>query len=450
MGKRLVSSSFVICIFMLAVSAAQANTETVLYRFQGSADGNAPVGTLLQQGDYLYGATIQGGATCPFGTCGTVYRLGPPVHQNRSWTEDVLYVFQGARFGDGNSPTGGLIADAAGNLYGVTGYGGTGGCILLGALVGCGAVYELSPPQHAGDPWKETVLYSFQGGNDGYLPQGELVFDQAGNLYGTTNFGGAAVCNSFYAGCGTVFQLVPPQQAGGQWTESQLHQFLPFPDGAQPSSGLVIDRNGALYGTTDYGGIQNSGCTDVAGSGCGTIFSLRQGSGGGWRETVLYRFAGVPDGLIPHSAHPILDEAGNLYGTTLEGGTNGFGTVYELSRAGKTWTETILYNFSYSPDGYCPAGPLIFDAAGNLYGTTSYGGPDTPDRGTVFMLQPSGSIWQETSLYGFRYNVHDGGFPASGVLRSRKNGTLFGTTPAGGRSRCFDGCGTVFAVKPPQ
>ena len=155
--------------------------EKVLYSFQGSPDGATPVGGVVfdQQGN-LYGTALGG----PAGSQGTIYQLSPPINKGGSWTEQVIYAFQGKGKNDGQIPSGGLIVDAKGNLYGVTAYGGRGGCLLLGTLVGCGTVYELSPPKQKGGAWTETILYSFQGGKDGYYPSGTLVFDAAGNLYG--------------------------------------------------------------------------------------------------------------------------------------------------------------------------------------------------------------------------------------------------------------------------
>jgi hypothetical protein len=178
-------------IFASNLSAAEWK-EKVLYSFQGYPDGATPVGGVVfdKQGN-LYGAAGGGSNTCPSaGDCGVVYELSPPKQQGVPWTESVLYTFKGHNYGDGATPEGGVILDAAGNLYGTTAYGGAGPCVLLGTAMGCGTVYELSPPAKQGDPWTETVLYSFQGGNDGDFPIGNLTFDGSGNLYGATNFGG--------------------------------------------------------------------------------------------------------------------------------------------------------------------------------------------------------------------------------------------------------------------
>ena len=199
--------------------------EKVLYTFQGVPDGATPTGAVVfDKAGNLYGATLDGGAsTCDGpGQCGTVYQLTPPTQKGGAWTETVLYVFKGHAQNDGATPEGGLVIDQAGNLYGTTGYGGSGPCLLLGGAVGCGTVYELSPPAKQGDPWTETVIYSFQGGKDGYVASGDLVFDKAGNLYGATLFGGGkgTTCDSLYGGqCGTIFRLNPPKTKDGRWTE---------------------------------------------------------------------------------------------------------------------------------------------------------------------------------------------------------------------------------------
>ena len=180
-------------VLMFASSASAEWKEKVLYSFQGGTDGAFPAGgVVFDKIGNLYGATQQGGGTncSPMAACGTVYQLSPPAHQGDPWTETLLHVFKGKQHNDGEFPSGGVIADALGNIYGTSSYGGTGDCVLLGIKGGCGTVFELSPPQSKDGQWTYTVLYSFKGGKDGYLPFGDLVFDAAGNLYGATYFGG--------------------------------------------------------------------------------------------------------------------------------------------------------------------------------------------------------------------------------------------------------------------
>jgi len=249
----------VAAILSLTGNASAEWKEKVLYSFQGGDDGAVPAGGVVfdQQGN-LYGATQQGGGTdcSPMADCGTVYQLAPPAKDGDPWTETVLHVFQGKQHNDGEFPSGGVIADASGNIYGTASYGGTGDCVLLGIKGGCGTVYELSAPQSKGGQWTYTTLYSFKGGKDGYLPSGDLVFDSKGNLYGATAFGGGkgTTCDPYYQYCGTVFELSPPKTKGGKWTEKVLHSFAGGTDGANPNGGLVLDNKGAVYGTTYAGG----------------------------------------------------------------------------------------------------------------------------------------------------------------------------------------------------
>src|SRR5579863_6677686 len=208
-------------ILTLAATASAEWNENVLYSFQGGADaGSVPAGGVVfdKQGN-LYVATADGGpqSCAPIGgACGTVYELSPPVKKGGAWTATLIRMFEGKRSNDASVPTGGLIIDGAGNLYGVTGYGGTGDCILVGVPAGCGTVYELSPPAQKGGLWTETILYSFPTSKEGYLPNGNLVFDGAGNLYGATTFGGGrgTTCDAFYQYCGAVFELSPPKTKG--------------------------------------------------------------------------------------------------------------------------------------------------------------------------------------------------------------------------------------------
>ncbi|MGB6677404.1 MAG: choice-of-anchor tandem repeat GloVer-containing protein [Terriglobales bacterium] len=304
------------------VSVASAEwDEKVLYSFQGVPDGSVPAGgVVFDKTGNLYGATQGGGSSsCDGpGQCGTVYQLTPPTKKGGAWTETVLYVFKGHAYKDGATPEGGVVMDQAGNLYGTTGYGGSGPCTLLGGAVGCGTVYEISPPAKQGDPWTETVLYSFQGGKDGYVASGDLVFDKAGNLYGATLFGGGkgTTCDSLYGGqCGTVFKVSPSKTKGGKWTEKVLHQFSGGTDGANPNGGLVLDSKRAVYGTTPIGGNQlcNFGNGNV---GCGITFRLSAPTtkGGGWTEDVVHRFT-EKDGASPNGGL-IFDAKGGLYGTT--------------------------------------------------------------------------------------------------------------------------------------
>src|ERR1017187_5215686 len=349
-------------VFELTPAAGGGWTETVLHNFNNNGtDGDGPyAGLIFDAAGNLYGTTTTGGAYVG----GTVFELTP--NGSGGWTEKVLYSFcSQTNCTDGVSPYAGLILDAAGNLYGTTQYGGT-------HYIG-GTVFELTPA--AGGGWTEKVLHRFPdyNGTDGTTPLAGLIFDAAGNLYGTTQAGGTLLFR------GTVFELTPA--AGGTWTEQVLHSFGNGMDGSKPSAGLIFDAAGNLYGTTSQGGT-GSNCV----TGCGTVFELTPAAGGGWTETVLHSFdLNGTDGSQPF-AGLIFDAAGNLYGTTYGGGTYTYGTVFELTpTAGGSWTETVLHNFGNGTDGSTPFAGLIFDAAGNLYGTTEQGGTD--NYGTVFELQ---------------------------------------------------------------
>ena len=305
--------------------------------------------------------------------------------------------------GVGGDPQAGLIVDAKGNLYGTTAFG--------GARAG-GSVFELTPAK--GGTWSVKPLHLFLTGiHDGQRPQGGVTFDAAGNLYGTTYWGGTS-------NIGTVFELLP--QPNGTWKEKQLYSFRnSTSDGNGPQAGVIFDAAGNLYGTTWIGGAFN----------LGTVFELMPQAGGGWKEKLLHSFGnGGPDGYTPLAGLTI-DSAGNLYGTTANGGTYGAGTVFELTRTPQgPWTEKVLYGFNRSGDGNFPYGALIFDVAGNLYGTTTQGG--AYGWGTAFELSPSVSgQWTETILYNFNNDNVTGTTPYSKLIFDPK-GNLYGTAEGGG------------------
>lgn len=376
--------------FELSPQSGGGWTETVLHNFHSnSQDGRGPSsGLIFDAAGNLYGTTSNGGGdTQCFHGCGSVFELSP--QSGGGWTEKILYSFK-PNGQDGNYPGGGLIFDAAGNLYGVTGAGGTinsDGCIGGG----CGTVFELSP--QTGGSWKEQVLYNFTGAPDGGEPVG-VIFDPAGNLYGTTFIGGAGACAN---GCGTVFEISPG--SGGQWIEKVLHSFQPNgPDGNTPYGGVIFDTAGNLFGTTGLGGsFVGEECMI---EGCGTVFELSPMSGGNWSEQVLYSFQGGTDGDGP-AAGLAIDAGRNLYGTTVDGGGHsgcsdrGCGTVFEVSpKPGGGWSEKVLHRFrSGLHDGYFPAAGLILDPGGNLYGTTIIGGSS---RGGGKNIHGGGIVFEVT------------------------------------------------------
>jgi uncharacterized repeat protein (TIGR03803 family) len=329
--------------------------------------------------------------------------------------EKVVHNF-GTGHNNGLSPYTGLIFDGSGNLYGTT---------VMGGSENGGTVFETSPNGSGG--WTTRVLYNFGiSGTDGQQPYAGLIFDGAGNLYGTTSAGGSE-------GYGTVFELTP--NGSGGWREVTLHNFgIAYTDGIYPYAGLIFDGSGNLYGTTSKGGSE----------GHGTVFEMTPNGSGGWTEMVLHNF-GITgtDGMGPY-ADLIFDAAGNLYGTTALGGSEGEGTVFEMTPNGSGgWTERVLHNFGIGDaDGLYSYAGLIFDSAGNLYGTTAGGG--SADDGTVFEMTSNGSGgWTERVLHNFGISGTDGMGPYAGLIFDAA-GNLYGTTALGGS----EGEGAVFEMTP--
>lgn len=404
---RRIAITIVLMSIAYTASASASDTETVLYSFHGGKDEGDPYGNLISDlAGNLYG-TACGNDDYLYGTA---FELIPVnISPNtRGWGYKELYLFMGST--DGNCPRAGMIMDAVGNLYGTTTGGGN---LNYCNYVGCGTVFKLSRTPSGN--WKETVLYAFTDGPDGGAPYAGLVFDKAGNLYGTALQGGQqASC------CGVVFKLTP--RSNGKWSESVIHTFGNGADGESPYSGVIFDSAGNLFGTTSNGG---SG-------GYGTVYELSPTSNG-WQETTLYSFKFESDGGVPIGGLA-MDVQGNLYGTTSEAG-GGSGTVFELTPSSNGWTETVLHTFQGS-DGAYPKAGVVLDASGNLYGTTSYGSSD----GTVFQLVKNSQGWSENVLYSFSGGT-DGGEPESTLLLD-KFGNLYGSASEGGAL----GWGCIFRV----
>ncbi len=350
-----------------------------------------------------------------------VFTLALSAHAQ---TETVLYNLNGTT--DGKYPFGTITFDAAGNIYGTSLYGGD---FTNCPSTGCGAVWEISPG--SGGTWTETVLHTFAGGTDGATPYAGLVSDGAGNLYGATANGGKSHALQCSAGCGTIFELSPAN--GGGWTETILHAFSGGRDGAGAWSGLIRDTAGNLYGST-FGGGDLTG-VNCAPYGCGVIFELSPTSTG-WKETVLHAFTGGSAGAGPFGAL-VFDTVGNLYGTTTEGGfvDCSCGVVFKLTPVTGGWKETVLHTFT-GPNGNDPQTSLIFDPAGNLYGTTALGGPpeDCDDGcGTVFELTPTVSgPWTPTKVHIFtQQDQAAGDTPIGGLIRDSA-GNFYGEANSGG------------------
>ncbi len=331
--------------------------------------------------------------------------------------EQLIYSF-GSSAADSAHPYASLI-QMGGDLYGTTQSG--------GGTHNDGTVFELIP---SGSGWTEQVIHSFTG-SDGAGPYAPLI-QMGGNLYGTAGVGGTN-------GYGTAFELIP---SGSGWNEKVIYNFAGgAADGAYPIASLTPSSNGNLYGTTSEGGANGS-----ASGGDGTVFELipSSTSSSGWNEKVIYSFgSGSADGVVP-SAALVPGSSGDLYGTTYSGGTNGYGTAFELIPSGSGWTEQVIHSFTGS-DGAGPYAPLI-QMGGNLYGTTYRGGANSSasgSDGTAFELIPSGSGWNEQVIYNFAGGAADGANPQASLIPG-SNGDLYGTTYRGGTS----GVGTVFKIVP--
>jgi uncharacterized repeat protein (TIGR03803 family) len=404
-------------------------TFSVLHTFTGGSDGGQPwAGMILDPAGNLYGTAAAGGTgSCSYlgaTGCGTIFQL---KKHSSSYTFSPLYSFQGGE--DGEFSARPLTRGPNGTYYGTTTGGGEGTCSFYGVSE-CGVVFNAGPtaqpPRTPLLQFREDVLYRFTGGSDGGNPFSTVVFDQAGNIYGTTSSGGSH-------GLGTVFELSPA--GGGTYTETVLYSFAGGTDGANPYDGVVFDTAGNLYGTTVYGG----GAT-ICQSGCGTVFKLSP-SGGDWTETVLYRFQGMTDGQYP-AAGVAIDSAGNLYGNTNQPqtgqGGDGGSTVYELTPNGSNWT----YNRLFVTSGGFGYGRVVLDASGNLYEAIESGGAF--GRGQV--LQLANGTWFYTDLYDFTDGT-DGASPYGGVTLD-SGGNLYGTTLIGGGTDCHGACGVVWEIMP--
>jgi uncharacterized repeat protein (TIGR03803 family) len=394
------------------VGVAWAGTTRVAYSFMGGADGEYPSTDLVRDGaGDLYGTTVQGG---DFGG-GSVFELKP---SNTGWTHSVLYSFRGEA--DGGQPYGGVTLDPQGNLYGTTVIGGTrtgSACVEDG----CGVAYELV--RSAGG-WTEKVIHTFTGGDDGYGPGAGLTIDQHHNLYGMTPVGGTA-------GLGVIFEVRP--LSTGTWKLNVIHPFTGGADGGSASAGrLLLGGGGDLYGVATTGGANGSG----------TAFRLHLRGDGNWRFRTLYAFGGQPDAGFPYGALSF-DGSGNLFGTTYYDGANDLGAVYELSpTATGLWHESVLYSFTGGRDGNGPISNVVFDTAGDLFGTTSEGGSGC-GCGTIFKLARTGAgSWVETVPYRFRGSP-GAAFPYNGMVADG-SGNLFGATVHGGT----DNEGAVYEFTP--
>jgi uncharacterized repeat protein (TIGR03803 family) len=408
-AKRMRKLNFLLAaifVLVLAVtlSPAQAQTQNfvALHQFNSQTDGAFSEGALLRDAaGNLYGTTTSGG---PGLDNGTVFKI------DSTGQEKVLFAFDA--FISGDSPTGTLTQDTVGNLYGIAG-GGPGGA---------GVIYRLS------QQGEQQILFAFQGGLDNDNPKGPsggLLLDKSGNLFGTAEFGSNTGCE---IGCGSLFRL---DTAG---VLHLLHKFTSGSDGGKPIGPLVQDADGSLYGVAQSGG--DLSCLDPdphsSNLGCGTVFKFSRTTR---VFTVLHRFHGGLNGSVPQGGL-LLDGAGNLYGTTVRGGTNENGTVFQISKDG---TYTVLHRFMKA-EGVNPNGGLVLDESGNLFGTAQLGG--ALNLGTVFQLSPDRVL---TVLHSFA-GLEDGAVPFAGLIRDQA-GHLFGTTVKNFLIQPIQG-GNVFEIRP--
>ncbi len=395
-------------------SNGQFGAERVLYSFTGGSDGANPAGGLMMDSvGNLYGTTNNGGS----GGMGTVFKLA--LNSSGDYAESTIYSFTGGT--DGSQPEAGVIMDGAGNLYGTTAYG----------AGGYGTVFKLTPHGSAG--YTESTLYTFTGGSDGGVPEAGVIMDSKGTLYGTTVGEGSN-------GGGTVFKLTPNGSSG--YVEATLYNLPSVSYGVASAGGLIMDSAGDLYGTS-----VGSGGASLA----GTVFKLTPNASGGYTESTIYTFTGGSDGGAP-AAGVIMDSKGNLYGTTVGGGSHNGGVVFELEPNGSGgYSESVLYNFTGGSDGGNPIGGLVMDGFGNFYGAAFSGGTGGCSGGAgcgvVFKLTPNGTGgYSESVLYTFTGGA-DGGTPEAGVIMDSAN-NLFGTTIQGGSyySSPLYGDGVVYEI----
>jgi len=408
------TTAAIILVTLILVISASAQVEyRTLYKFKGAEDGFFPLaGLVFDSAGNLYSTIaygISGG--------GAVFQLTPKT--DGSWTKSVVHTFN---YTDGANSKSSLIFDRAGSMYGTT-------QVVYG---GYGVVFRLTPKPDG--TWTESVLYTFSGGADGGSPWAGLTIDSAGNLYGTT-YSGGNLNNCSDGGCGVVFKLTA--NPDGSWTESVLHQFQNGYDGANPGASLIFDAAGNLYGTTLYGG---GGPCQIRSGGCGTIFKLTPNQDGSWTEKVLHRFTGGGDGSVPQ-ASLILDSAGSLYSTSATGGNYGWGTLFKLTPSSDGgWAYHVLHQFAGVKNGGQSVASLVLDAVGSLYGTAQYGSPQ--NYGVVFKLTPgSDGRWAYHVLHVFLDNP--GTTPSAGLIFD-KAGNLYGTTLGDG----FTTFGSVFEITP--
>lgn len=402
-----------ICLSATICTGASAATFSTIFKFDADTAKN-PHGTVFKDADgSLYGTSYFFGP----GGHGVVFKLSPPTGQHIKWQYEILYSFTGKR--DGAYPIGALIKDASGALIGTT---------LQGGTNNFGTIFRLIPPVEGKTVWKERVLYNFTQ-TDGY-PNGDLLKDAAGNIYGTAPTAGPQ-------NAGEVFRLQPPAAGQTAWMQSVLYIFAGDADGRSPNRNLVSDGT-ALYGTTSSGGTGN----------LGTVFQLvpPESGDGAWTRNTLHNFTGVPDGSAPHAG--LIIKNGKLFGTTSAGGGMDYGAVFQVKppkHEGAGWQESVIHSFTGGADGRLPYEGLTARRSGKIYGATVGGGGFSKfGFGTIFSLTPpeAGQTgWTEEILHGFD-DHHDGNSPAQVFLDD--SDTIYGVTQYG----MHGNTGTVFQITP--
>jgi uncharacterized repeat protein (TIGR03803 family) len=401
-GRRRWSVMVLLLVAAMFVSHAMASNTRVVYSFGGGDGEYFDTELAMDNSGNLYGTSVTGGNF----QSGNVFQLTP---KHNGWTLNVLYSFTGGQ--DGGQPYKGVTLDSHGNLYGTTVTGGSGAC-----EGGCGVVYKLT---HTQGRWTQTVIYSFTGSKDGSGPGSPVVFDRQGNLFGTTPVGGAN-------GVGTIYELKPGKD--GSWKLVVVHTSTGGSDGSGGSAGrLLFDDKENIFGVATSGGAHGSG----------TVYELSS-QNGKWKLRTLYAFKGEPDAGFPYGGLT-LDSAGNLYGTTYYDGENDIGAIYELSPIGGKWKEKVLHSFAGGADGSESLSTMVYDAAGNLYGTTIEGGSGC-DCGTIFKLAAGDRKY--SVVYRFK-GAPDGAYLYAGMVPDGA-GAFYGITLQGGSAHV----GTIFKFVP--
>ncbi len=402
----------------LAAQPARGQTLTVIHDFTPGSDGSLPsTGLTMDGAGSFYGTTS---SSAGGGGGGTVFKL---TNSASGWQLTTLCSFGSFGGEDGTVPSGRVTIGQDGTLFGTTAAGGNSACYPNG----CGTVFQLKPapiaPRSLTEPWGELLLYGFSGGVDGAAAQGDLTWDGAGNIYGT------AIGD--YQVFGTIYELTP---SGGGWTESVLYSVQNYAEGTGPVGGVVFDALGNLYGVYGY--------SDPYGGGYGSVYELVH-SESGWEQRILHAFTGGADGGNPRGGL-IPDSSGNFYGTTVSGGVGNGGTVFELTPSNGGWTFKTLYSLQ---GGGGPWEKLVMDAAGNLYGTTFSDG--VYGCGAVFKLTLSNGGWNYTSLHDFTCG-NDGENPISNLVFDAA-GNIYGTAYRGGTGYCpneYNTCGVIYKIVP--